>query len=124
METTKEITPEQISLEILGNHKSIREYDLCDNDEVFINYSKKLRKNIRSFVRYYDRNGEPKIIYSTNNTALNLVLELIKKRVISKSDARNINSDPCGKCGGLGFLIEYAHVENGVCFKCNGLGTK
>jgi len=27
----------------------------------------------------------------------------------------------CNKCGGEGYLPEYSHVQNGVCFKCNGL---
>lgn len=121
---TKELTAEQISLDVLKSHDCIREYGLCNDDEVFIKYSEKLRKNIRSFVRYYDRNNEPKIIYSTNNTALNLVMELIKKRAISRSDARNVVGEPCDKCDGLGFLTQYAHIENGLCFKCNGSGSK
>ena len=117
------LTPEKISNDILSNHPSVREFDLCGDNEVFIDYSKKFRKNIRSFVRYYDRNGDAKVVYSTNNTALNLVIELIKKKAISKSDARQISGEPCDKCGGLGFLSHYAHVENGLCFKCNGTGS-
>ena len=116
------LTPEQISSDILNNHPSVREFDLCNDDEVFVEYSKKLRKNIRSFVRYYDRKGNAKIIYSTNNTALNLVMELLKKKAISRGDARQITNDPCDKCGGLGFISHYAHIESGLCFKCNGTG--
>jgi len=29
---------------------------------------------------------------------------------------------PCEKCGGSGYLPQYRHVENGVCFKCGGEG--
>ena len=29
---------------------------------------------------------------------------------------------PCEKCGGSGYLPQYCHVENGVCFKCGGEG--
>ena len=29
---------------------------------------------------------------------------------------------PCEKCGGSGYLSQYRHVENGVCFKCGGEG--
>ena len=122
MKTLETLTPEQICDDILNNHPSVREFDLCNDDEVFVEYSKKLRKNIRSFVRYYDRKGDAKIIYSTNNSALNLVMELLRKKAIFRSDARQLSSDPCGKCGGLGFLSHYAHVENGLCFKCNGSG--
>ncbi len=28
----------------------------------------------------------------------------------------------CNRCGGEGYIIECQHIENGVCFKCNGLG--
>jgi hypothetical protein len=30
--------------------------------------------------------------------------------------------NPCVNCGGTGKLSHYAHVESGVCFKCNGTG--
>lgn len=26
----------------------------------------------------------------------------------------------CGRCGGSGWIMGYAHVEGGICFKCNG----
>lgn len=29
----------------------------------------------------------------------------------------------CPKCKGLGFIPEYAHVENGICFMCGGEGV-
>ncbi|MFD0374651.1 hypothetical protein [Streptomyces sp. NPDC127112] len=29
---------------------------------------------------------------------------------------------PCHKCGGLGSLLGYSHIERGVCFSCNGDG--
>ncbi len=28
--------------------------------------------------------------------------------------------DPCIRCNGTGFLQQFRHVENGICFKCNG----
>src|SRR5574337_1063374 len=28
----------------------------------------------------------------------------------------------CPKCGGMGELPQYSHVEGGVCFLCNGTG--
>ena len=32
----------------------------------------------------------------------------------------NLNYTPCQRCNGAGVLPEYNHVENGICFKCNG----
>jgi len=29
---------------------------------------------------------------------------------------------PCSKCGGTGIRREYAHVDNGLCYKCDGSG--
>ena len=29
----------------------------------------------------------------------------------------------CDKCGGTGYLPQYKHVENGICFKCGGEGV-
>lgn len=28
--------------------------------------------------------------------------------------------DPCIKCHGVGFIPEYGHVQNGICFECKG----
>ena len=30
----------------------------------------------------------------------------------------------CGRCSGAGYFSHYAHVYNGACFGCNGVGTK
>ena len=30
----------------------------------------------------------------------------------------------CSRCGGSGHLGQFGHVENGVCFRCNGTGTE
>ena len=123
MEAVKELTPEQICNDILQNHPAVTEFDLCDDGQCFIEYSERLHKNIRSYVKF-SRNGEARTILSTNNTAVNIVMELLKKKVITRSDARNIAGEACDKCGGLGFLSHFAHVESGLCFKCNGTGTK
>lgn len=29
----------------------------------------------------------------------------------------------CPRCGGTGYLPQYRHVENGICFKCRGAKT-
>jgi hypothetical protein len=33
------------------------------------------------------------------------------------------NLVPCDRCGGSGYLPQYNHVENGICFKCGGEGV-
>lgn len=33
------------------------------------------------------------------------------------------NLNVCDRCGGSGYLPQYSHVENGICFKCGGEGV-
>lgn len=33
------------------------------------------------------------------------------------------NTETCERCGGSGYLPQYNHVENGICFKCWGEGV-
>lgn len=33
------------------------------------------------------------------------------------------NAETCDRCGGSGYLPQYEHVENGICFKCWGEGV-
>lgn len=41
----------------------------------------------------------------------------------------NENNEPlkymytCDRCGGIGYIKQYKHIQNGVCFKCGGLGV-
>ncbi len=32
-------------------------------------------------------------------------------------------ADICSKCGGSGYIPQYIHVENGICFQCHGEGV-
>lgn len=34
--------------------------------------------------------------------------------------SRKIQMTPCKRCQGYGYLAQYRHVENGVCFRCHG----
>ena len=43
--------------------------------------------------------------------------------IFEKVDGILLNIDDyylCSKCGGEGYLPEYSHVQNGICFKCMG----
>lgn len=33
---------------------------------------------------------------------------------------KEINYTPCKRCNGSGFLSQYLHVQNGICFRCKG----
>jgi hypothetical protein len=47
------------------------------------------------------------------------VLGLWYNQIIEKRQELEMK---CGKCGGRGYIKEYHHVSNGVCFECNGVG--
>ncbi len=31
-----------------------------------------------------------------------------------------LNFTPCSRCGGRGYIPEYRHISDGICFRCNG----
>ena len=35
-------------------------------------------------------------------------------------DKNNLNLTPCHRCDGVGVFEEYRHINNGICFHCNG----
>lgn len=35
-------------------------------------------------------------------------------------ELHELNFTPCNRCNGAGVFLEFNHVQNGVCFKCNG----
>lgn len=39
-----------------------------------------------------------------------------------KNGTKYFEDTCCPKCGGSGYIYEYAHVEGGVCFQCGGSG--
>lgn len=46
-----------------------------------------------------------------------------KGQIITYSNIENDKCD-CIKCGGTGYLETYSMVENGICFKCDGIGRQ
>lgn len=55
-----------------------------------------------------------------HTTASNAKVRLVM--LLTKPIVKEIKN-PCGRCDGTGF-VPYRHVENGICFKCNGTGNK
>ena len=41
-----------------------------------------------------------------------------------KARSIRIDSAPCPKCNGRGYMGEYSHVKGGVCFRCKGSGLR
>lgn len=39
----------------------------------------------------------------------------------SAEKLNNLNYTACNRCNGAGHFPEYDHVQNGICFRCNGL---
>lgn len=40
---------------------------------------------------------------------------------LGKDDAEVLYTYQCGRCGGTGHLTEYARIDNGVCYGCDGV---
>lgn len=47
-------------------------------------------------------------------------------RLLARIDAERaeIERFRCGRCGGTGRLGQFAHIEGGSCFGCNGTGDR
>lgn len=43
-----------------------------------------------------------------------------KVPVYSEDELIELEYEICDRCNGYGYLPEYRHVQNGVCFKCQG----
>ena len=51
------------------------------------------------------------------------VHEFLPVQVYDENDDGSLevmNLTPCYRCNGSGYLPEYSHVENGICFRCRG----
>lgn len=38
-----------------------------------------------------------------------------------KDRSKPLNLTPCQRCGGLGYIKEYLHIDNGICYRCMGM---
>lgn len=44
------------------------------------------------------------------------------QRALERWDARTNPGRSCKRCGGVGYIPRFSHVENGICFLCRGRG--
>ena len=65
----------------------------------------------------------------TNTFVLKLKSKQIKGTINSEIKYGFTISKPkpvrvtCDRCNGVGRIPEYKHIENGICFKCRGVGS-
>lgn len=86
-----------------------------------------IMKGLNIHHKYYIRGKEP--WEYTNDALVTLCEDCHKKRhqttsiPMLDSQLRYIKDmQICDRCGGSGYLPQYHHVENGICFKCGGEG--
>lgn len=47
---------------------------------------------------------------------------LVNPQKTNNTISSDFCSDVCEKCGGLGYIDAYKHINGGICFECNGKG--
>lgn len=133
MEMTKEITTDSIVREILESdviyeHRTITDVT-DDRDKVFTWYSEntKHQRSVRTAIHFTSQKTGGRMVFTSKSPDdyLNLLLQAQRKGHLNLRDLRKVDQEiRCQKCNGLGFIESYAHVHNGVCFKCGGTGRK
>jgi len=117
--------------------KDVEEFSIIQNKHVvdFVKSCDKtdikwlICKNLHVHHKYYQIGNQP---WEYPNDALvtlcwNCHEELHKNEKIPYLDKENRqigNLTPCPRCFGAGCFPEYNHVQNGVCFECNGAKYK
>ena len=43
-----------------------------------------------------------------------------KINIYTKQNSGDIDYEFCSRCSGLGYIAEFSHYKDGICFKCNG----
>lgn len=125
MNTSEKLNTRQLAEEILNSAPNVIEYSSAPSGAFFKSHTKAVnhRFKVRSYVRV-KVGDEIKIMRHSNSNVMFPLISCVKKGWIDAEEARNIpQQDRCTKCGGKGYLEQYAHVENGVCFKCGGHGV-
>lgn len=116
----------------LGNKYLYSEYEIGLTWGAFyihisLEANAKLYHGLNVHHNYYTRGKKP--WEYPDDALVTLCEDCHKKRHISTSiplyDTSHLlvrDLCPCEKCGASGYLPQYRHVENGICFKCGGEG--
>ena len=112
----------EIATDILTKAPEVLEYHIAPTGASFRSHSKKAGFPVRSYMRV--KVGEKVMVHrNAQPSEIALVAKLVKSKWIDVRKVRGIEqTKPCTKCPGTGYIEQYAHVENGLCFKCNGTG--
>lgn len=118
------LTAHQIATDILNNAPEVIEYHIAPTGASFRSHSEMVGFPVRSYMRV--KVGEKVMVHrNAQPSEIALVAKLVKSNWVDVRKVRGIeNEEPCNKCPGTGYLEQYAHVENGLCFRCNGSGSK
>lgn len=95
------------------------------SNRAFIIIEDKLELNVHH--KYYMEGKEP---WEYDDDALITLCPPCHKKEHENNTINVYNKDgiilketkPCGKCGGSGYIPSYSHIQNGICFKCEGEG--
>jgi len=85
-------------------------------------------KGLNIHHKYYIKGHKP---WEYDNDALVTLCKDCHKKRHESSSVRYYDQENkfigtlkvCDRCGGSGYLSQYIHVENGICFKCGGEGV-
>ena len=83
----------------------------------------KRSKNGFLYTVVFASNGRVSFSNKFDENNIDTILDALAQHVRSliKEGAQSFTS-VCPKCGGRGTIRSFAHIDNGVCFKCNGFG--
>ena len=117
--------PQKLAEEIIEKCDTITEYSIAPKGKFFRSHSHTddCYGNCKLYIKFV-YNDQSKIYRVEHRDLLRAVSYLDKNGWIEVSENIDIpESDRCSKCSGKGYIPGYAHVMNGVCFKCGGTGV-
>jgi hypothetical protein len=86
------------------------------------------KENLNVHHRYYIFQHEPWAYYDNALITLcqschKMVHDTLPSIVYAQNGRvlKPMKFTPCKRCDGYGYLSEYRHIQNGICFRCNGL---